>query len=1809
LFVDGVQYIAGTAAWNPLNLELAVGESNSRTYDDIAVYNKVLPIANIKDHTTRGLNGAPCSLVGATIGYGKTLGSDGAIGVWRLGGGPVAFDSVGCRNGFYGDGATFEAGAVVGDTDLALRSGGEMRTYVGDVIPGGSAVSLEFWSKGAGSQGWIGRIGHFGVYRTTRCCNPQTVTLQFAPGVFAQVDLGANGLNIDADAWHHYVLTHDGVNSGKLYIDGALYLTGTAAWDGLVGEVVVGESRGRATDELAVYDKVLTPDVIRSHFSATFASEPCSNAAALSGYAQQTRVDGAIGLWRAGDEGRVAYDTIGCRNASYGDGAVFPAGVIAGDSDKAFTSTVGALRGDLTGAIVPGGSVSLEFWSKGAGSQGWLARVGHFGVYRTTRCCNPQTVTLQFAPGVYSQIDLGAGGINIDLDVWHHFVVTHDGVNSGKLYIDGVLYLSGTAAWNAMNNDLAVGESLNRTYDEIALYSKALTAAQVLGRYQVAQKISTQTTLTGSTDWGNGLNLQFTATVASTVGVVAGSIQLMDGETVLQTKPVPSPLAPVTFTASLDTGEHTISARYVGSTTHLPSRSAAIVRVSNGRLSTTVSATLTPTNPVLNQPVTVTVTVGKPSAVAEVPTGTITVTPSGASPITGEIDPSGRATVTITGLVLGATNLSIAYSGDSVFAGSTGTQSVTVRDADATTMSVVASPNPAPLGSRVTVAATVLPPTGVPGVPTGVVKFTVGGVEVATSNLNGSGTATYTYDSSVLGLQTVNAGYAGNAFFASTLGAVTVRTVGAAAQVTLTLPASVRAGAPATATIKVVPTGTQTVPTGEVILKNGTVTVGTAILDGAGSAQIAIDTSVPGDLQLVANYAGDTNTSGATSAMSTFTVRPSTNAVVLSVSVPKVSVGKPVVATAQVDQIDGKPVPTGTVNFTIAGVQRATGTLDAQGNVLVTINGLTQGAYVLTATHVGDSAYPQTVSVPVTVEVLPEFAVTIAASPTTGTAPFTTTLAATVNRAGTTTMEWSFGDDTPVGSRSSVPHTFTEPGTYQVSVRATVDGQTATKLLLVQVTAAPLAAKLAVSDIRTVEGLSVGFDASPSSGPVRSVRWDFGDGTFGDGYTPSHTYTTPGTYTVTLTVADAAVAGLINTVTGTVRVAARTDARLVVNGTNGTGLGGVDLFLRSTTTPTREYRGITSADGRAVLPALENDTYDVYAYKDGFLPKRVALTLPPAATELDKIITLDAGQVADVQIAPPVVLTATQIAAAGIDTSKPENRQVTVYQLSLGASPSGGPTTVSVCVNANSQEVACPVQANAATPVTSSGGGGGGAGSSSGTTYAGGGQIIYTTVTKETVTYLTMPLQGSFVKEFFQARMVIANRATQAGFTLHDGTAQIAVPPNMTVMPNRLPFNTNCAARRIDPSPTAPAAGWPLRVTVGDIPAGGCAEIDWILRGDTSCSCFISGGYDAVLAPFERVVRAVAKSSEPFVVYGAESLQVVADLIGSDALTPVAGQPNTFEVKAGTTVEYRVIARNVTPNRTLTGLEISYPGVGGVTALGPFISNAQTVDQPVRATIDSLGPLQEKEVGRLKLYATADATVSFTAPLTAISALSAPGVVNAPTLKTPGYFMAYAGSTRTIEWDPVPGAISYELYASDTNLLPATPVATITAVDGVAPSWVIPAGSPLDAFKIADIVTTTTAAPGDRYHRPLVRPDGTSDCFGRLTTVFVCAGGATTGSGTMTAVITRLPNIGSDRMYQIELKTIGLTPGARVKFRITKPTGIVLIEPNTMNNLITVPANGTVTLTVTAKNPRGIFNAETINNSSTPRILGTAEVK
>ena len=74
----------------------------------------------------------------------------------------------------------------------------------------------------------------------------------------------------------------------------------------------------------------------------------------------------------------------------------------------------------------------------------------------------------------------------------------------------------------------------------------------------------------------------------------------------------------------------------------------------------------------------------------------------------------------------------------------------------------------------------------------------------------------------------------------------------------------------------------------------------------------------------------------------------------------------------------------------------------------------------------------------------------------------------------------------------------------------------------VESTPAPIS-KFNASPMTGEMPLAVNFDASPSldlNGTIVSYDWDFADGNSGEGISPSHTFTQPDTYSVTLTITD-----------------------------------------------------------------------------------------------------------------------------------------------------------------------------------------------------------------------------------------------------------------------------------------------------------------------------------------------------------------------------------------------------------------------------------------------------------------------------------------------------------------------------------------------------------------------------------------------------------------------------------------------------------------------------------------------------------------
>jgi len=126
---------------------------------------------------------------------------------------------------------------------------------------------------------------------------------------------------------------------------------------------------------------------------------------------------------------------------------------------------------------------------------------------------------------------------------------------------------------------------------------------------------------------------------------------------------------------------------------------------------------------------------------------------------------------------------------------------------------------------------------------------------------------------------------------------------------------------------------------------------------------------------------------------------------------------------------------------------------------------------------------------------------------------------------------WSFGDGQTSGQLGgTVSHNYSDPGGYTVRLTVTdAAGCTSTSSATGQSYVVANGPKAAFSASGTDVNLNATvyfYNNSNYYGSSNSVwNWSFGDGSSSSDYYPSHVYTTPGVYTVTLTASDASGSG------------------------------------------------------------------------------------------------------------------------------------------------------------------------------------------------------------------------------------------------------------------------------------------------------------------------------------------------------------------------------------------------------------------------------------------------------------------------------------------------------------------------------------------------------------------------------------------------------------------------------------------------------------------------------------------------------------
>jgi uncharacterized protein YfaP (DUF2135 family) len=191
-------------------------------------------------------------------------------------------------------------------------------------------------------------------------------------------------------------------------------------------------------------------------------------------------------------------------------------------------------------------------------------------------------------------------------------------------------------------------------------------------------------------------------------------------------------------------------------------------------------------------------------------------------------------------------------------------------------------------------------------------------------------------------------------------------------------------------------------PTGTVIFTSNGTSVGSGVVNNAGTATLTVSFSAAGSDALTATYSGDaTYAPGASPALS-LTVNPApavATTTTLQASSNPVTAGQTVTLTATVVAPSGG-TPSGTVSFLSNGIILGTDSVNGAGVATLSTASMAAGSYSITAQYGGNSSFDASTSSPLSETVNPATAVatttTLQASSNPVTAGQAVTLTATV---------------------------------------------------------------------------------------------------------------------------------------------------------------------------------------------------------------------------------------------------------------------------------------------------------------------------------------------------------------------------------------------------------------------------------------------------------------------------------------------------------------------------------------------------------------------------------------------------------------------------------------------------------------------------------------------------------------------------------------------------------------------------------------------------------------------------------------------
>ncbi|MCY0939522.1 LamG-like jellyroll fold domain-containing protein [Streptomyces sp. H34-S4] len=485
--------------------------------------------------------------------YSNTVQATSPVNYWRLGdtSGASAADEISSGgNGSYHDGVTLGAvGAFLDGDDGAVSFDGTQGAIdvPAETISGATWLTVELWFRTDQPNGVLLGLQNTELGTTPTDWNP-SLLIDADGKLRSELWHGGAGTPITTNTpvtdnqWHHVVLA-GGPSGQTLYLDGAKvgYLGGAAAPETLAQAYLGagysspewdGQPKGTRyfsgqLDEVAFYDKALTPAIVANHYKARTSLVSGSG----DQYQGSVMSDAPASYWQLDEAtGTLVTNKIAATggNGTYTKATLGMTGAF-GTGDRPAASFGGDGYAQLPGAgIIPDTELSVELWFKTTKPGVLLSNQSH-PVPATPTDWAPilyvgsdKKLHGQFFSGV---VATNASPATVTDNQWHHAVVTAQG-SIQTLYLDGsqVAQAANVAVRHEGSKYTSIGAGYAKGWpaspgdlsyftgqiDEVAVYPNPLTSEQVAKHYNARARAS-------------GSSLAATVTVTDPAGAKSSS--------------------------------------------------------------------------------------------------------------------------------------------------------------------------------------------------------------------------------------------------------------------------------------------------------------------------------------------------------------------------------------------------------------------------------------------------------------------------------------------------------------------------------------------------------------------------------------------------------------------------------------------------------------------------------------------------------------------------------------------------------------------------------------------------------------------------------------------------------------------------------------------------------------------------------------------------------------------------------------------------------------------------------------------------------------------------------------------------------------------------------------------------------------------------------------------------------------------------------------------------------------------------------------------------------------------------------------